>query len=172
MPVPTPTRSSSEAHPYGPVPIFHGKIERVPAHPTPLARTPSGAAWQGRASAAGGLVGVLAHVRAPAVGVVQPPLRQHHFRAWRTLPTPRRAELPLREGLVRVEVLEELVERGKGVDQRELVTQLATGAEPLEVPGDVLAELLAAPLLPHVLGEQLGVPAHHAADLAEARQRR
>ena len=31
----------------------------------------------------------------------------------------------------------------------------------------MLAELLAAPLLPHVLGQQLGVAAHHRLDLAE-----
>jgi len=34
----------------------------------------------------------------------------------------------------------------------------------------VLAELLAAPLLPHVLDQQLGVPAHHRGHLAQRRE--
>jgi hypothetical protein len=34
----------------------------------------------------------------------------------------------------------------------------------------VLAELLAAALLPHVRAQQLGMPAHHPGHLAEARE--
>jgi hypothetical protein len=52
------------------------------------------------------------------------------------------------------------------------VAQHAAGAEPLEVPAHVLAELLAAALLPHVPGQQLRVPPHHGADLAESGQGR
>ena len=51
------------------------------------------------------------------------------------------------------------------------MTNLAWNTETLEVPGHVLAELLAAALLPHVPGEQLGVAEHGAErgrDRAEA----
>ena len=61
---------------------------------------------------------------------------------------------------------------GEAVDQAERAAHLAAGGEALEVPRDVLAELLAAPLLPHVLAQQLGVPAHHRGHLAERRQGR
>ena len=64
---------------------------------------------------------------------------------------------------------QQLVERGQRGDQRQVVAQLAAGGEALEVPRDVLAELLAALLLAHVVAQQLGVPAHHRRHLAERR---
>ena len=94
---------------------------------------------------------VLAQVRAGAVGVVEPALREHDLAARRALAAARRAELVGRERLVGVELGEQRVERGQRVDQRQRVAQGAAGAEALEVPRHVLAELLAAPLLPHVL---------------------
>ena len=56
-----------------------------------------------------------------------------------------------RERLARVEPRQQHVEVGERVDQPERLTQLAAGREALEVPRDVLAELLAAALLAHVL---------------------
>src|SRR5919107_2975090 len=95
-------------------------------------------------SPAGGLVGVLLQVPARAVGVVEPPLGQRDARSRRALPTPRRTQLAHREGLVRVQVGEQPIQRREAVDQAEGAAHLATSGEALEVPGDVLAELLAA----------------------------
>ena len=74
------------------------------------------------------LGGVLAHVRAAAVGVVEPALGQHHPGPRGALAAPRGAELAHRERLVRVELGEQLVERGERVDQGQGVAQRATRA--------------------------------------------
>ena len=58
------------------------------------------------------------------------------------------------------------------LDQRQVTSQVAADREALEVPRDVLAELLAAALLPHVHDQQLGVPAHHRGHLTQAREAR
>src|SRR5690606_28720916 len=121
-------------------------------------------------SPAGDLGGILAYVQPTTVAVVEPSLRQHDLVSWRALATAWPTELVSGERLVGVEIGQQLVEGGQGVDQPESVSQLPAGREALEVPGDVLAELLAAPLLPHVLAQQLGVAAHHGADLPQRGQ--
>src|SRR5690349_21312422 len=90
-----------------------------------------------------GLVALLLDVTAGPVGVVEPALGEGHLGPRRALPAAGRAQLGDGEGLGRVEVVEQGVEAGQGVDQRQRVPQRAPGAEALEVPRDVLAELLA-----------------------------
>src|SRR5689334_14636216 len=120
---------------------------------------------------AGGLAGVLAHGAAGAVGVVQPAFGEHDTPRV-PLPASWRAQLSDRERLSWVEVREQAIEVGESQHQRQVVAERPTGSEALEIPGHVLAELLAAPLLPHVEREQLRVTAHHLADLPQRRKRR
>src|SRR5690348_12036241 len=95
-------------------------------------------------SAAAGLRCVLAKHLAGAVGVVEPALGQRDPLARTALPAAGSAQLGDGERLGRVELGEQRVELVQGAHQRERVTQLAPGAEALEVPRHVLAELLAA----------------------------
>ena len=85
------------------------------------------------------------------------------------LPTPRGAQLGDRERRVRVEPGEQVVELGERVDQRQVAAQLAAGGEALEVPRRRACGTPCSPAPPPCAGEQLGVPAHHRGDLAEAR---
>src|SRR5699024_3892346 len=63
------------------------------------------------------------------------------------LPPSRYAQLAEGERLVRIQLRDQLVELGDRGDRREPLAHRTTGAKPLEVPGDVLAELHAALLL-------------------------
>ena len=166
-PVPTSTRSSSRAQDSGPVPILHSKIMRVPGHPPRIVAyadrcrpvSPVSLRWSRSRPRAGAIHGRRCRRATPRAA---PPSCAGH-------PAGRAACRARARGTQRpvVEPVEQHVEGGERVDEGQLVAQLAAGREALEVPGDVLAELLAAPLLPHVLRQQLGVPAHHHLHLAE-----
>src|SRR6478736_3059681 len=95
-------------------------------------------------SAAGRLRRLFPYDAPGAVGVVEPALRQRHALAGAALPAPGGTELGDRERGVGIELLEQPVELREGADQGQVTPEVAPGGEALEVPRDVLAELLAA----------------------------
>ena len=125
----------------------------------------------GPGSAARGLQGVLDQWPSRVLGVVEPALGQGDGATRRRLPPPRSAQLEHRERLGRVEPREQLLELGERGHERQRVAQRPARSEALEIPRDVLAELLAATLLPHVQAQQLGVAVHRRRHLAQAGQR-
>src|SRR4051812_48222305 len=86
------------------------------------------------------------------VWIAQPALREGHGSGG-SLPAAR-AFGRTGEGYVGIELRQQGVELGKGLDQRQRASQIGSGGKPVQVPGDVFADVAHALVLAEVGGEE------------------